>query len=201
MIKLDDSFELLQINSPRELLSIGKALRNCIRPGSAYLDDLRSGDSHFWTLRQNGKLRGLFKVDKDRNEFDEFDGPANEPIGCSKEILLSIQRKLGVSGDEIEEFQKTGAFNLFSRDKVPSATSVQVGTSTLQIWGQKGEAVFRDQQGKWSKLTFEKTDTFWQRRGRLEPLLEGEMDEGDPLKLALRSAKLHEVLHRYQPQT
>lgn len=200
-IKLSDDFELKQVKTPRELLSIGRALKNCITRGSYHIDHFRNRENEFWTIQEDGLLRGLMSFDSKTREIEEFAGSENDPVGCSKEILLSILRKLDVSGDDVEEFSDVGAYKLLAEDIELTPTVVSVGAKTLKVWGRTGEALFCDEESKWTKVTFDKELSFPGMR-RLPPYIldvSGNLALEEIFGMVLKSAKMRDLINRYRP--
>jgi len=199
-IWLDDRHSVAEIKTISHLRSVGRRLRNCIggRLGSDYRAALRRGKSEFWALRREEMEVGLLSIDTDSRTIEECYGVANDPLGWGRELLLELQRALDVTGDQIEECVKSGAFSLFLHQPNLRPVRARIDQRTYQIWGGTGEFIVCEDGKRWSRFRL----TREYRRGI--PICEVDfgsaLDIDELVYLVAASAELREMVVQSQPE-
>ena len=114
-LDLSAGYSVERLNSIRKLAAAGRALDNCAKDNKFELhDSLREGDARFYGVRDGDSLIAMFEVGSGR--IVEFLGPVNNDVRMPRDVLLELQRKLKVSGDDVDACLQTGAASIFAED-------------------------------------------------------------------------------------
>ena len=109
---------LERVVSAVDLMSIGRQLQLCVAHddyiGREYHRRLRRDDSvEFWCLRARAPL-ALLEVARggvdDRSMIVEYDSASGPEARLPRSVLARVARELDASGDEVEAFERVGAF-------------------------------------------------------------------------------------------
>ena len=131
------SLSLVELNSVPQLRSAGRELALCVARNDAlgrdYHHALRDVDSAFWRLEREGSAVALLQLDLETRQVEDIKGRDNSPIKLRRDEALGILRALRANADDIDEFARVGAFEVFV-DGVPAPYRVVFGGVTYRIW-------------------------------------------------------------------
>lgn len=151
-IGVSDTVNLIKVNTARRLRSIGRTLNNCIGDRSSYyIDYLIDGDSEFWEVSIENNTAGLIKVSCETREIEEAEGPEHEPIELSGKDLLKIQRRLRITGHDLEDWNDRGAYHLFVAHPNLQSVNRSAGDRSFEVWTHENELILREGPDKWSR--------------------------------------------------
>ena len=143
IIPLDGDFRLEEVMSIKKLMSIGKALDNCVgKRGDAqdYWKEVETGESKLWLLQKEEEPFALLKIDVEENKVREFSARDNNDPIISFELAMRIIEKLGVTADGEAAFVRVGAYGRFKGGR-PEVEPVRVGDQEMWIWLYEDELI------------------------------------------------------------
>ena len=186
-IDVSDRVNLIKVNTPRRLRSIGRTLNNCISDGSSYyIDYLIDGDSEFWEVSIENNTAGLIQVSCETREVESAGGPKNDPIELPGEVLLEIQRRLRISGHDVSDWNDRGAFHLFVEHPNLQSVSRSVGDRSFEVWTHENELILKENPDNWSRW---QVTPAWSDKPTLKAI-DGDLDIGEFLYLMMSPSDL-----------
>ena len=118
--RLDDGSEIVEVPTVDRLKSIGRQLDLCVARGdsvgSAYHTRLRTGDSQFYCVFDDGEAQCLIEVDAETNEVSEIDGRSHGEVKFNRRQALDILETLRATADYDKAFAQVGAFSPYFAD-------------------------------------------------------------------------------------
>ena len=131
------SLSLIELNSVSQLRSTGRELELCVARNDAlgrdYHDALRDGSSAFYRLEREGSAIGLLQLDVGTRQIEDIKGRDNSPVKLRRTEALGVLRALRASADDVDEFARVGAFEVFVGGS-PAPDRVAFGGVRYRIW-------------------------------------------------------------------
>ena len=172
-IHLDGKYQMKDVNSVAGLMDIGKVLDNCVKEYEEACDRMggvAAGVAKIYVVEKDGAPVYLLQFDMDNREITDFSAKDDDRdnLVISYELAMEILIKLDVSGDEIPEFIRVGAFSKFKNGRSKPDSFVNKGQEMWK-WRIQDEliiAVDKNSDGdlRWSRFKLPFRNRCWSRR-------------------------------------
>ena len=134
--------EWVEVNSSRQLESVGRELGNCCAHkrglGQEYHEDLKNESAEFWVYRKNGTAIWLLQIDRETRTVSECEGRKAESPKLKRKKALELLRKLKVTADDCDSFSAIGAYSIFVTGS-PEGRTFPFDGREVQVWCSPGE--------------------------------------------------------------
>ena len=132
-------WELVEVNSVPQLKSEGRKLSLCVAHsddfGREYHDELRNGESEFWSVRRRGEAQGLLRIDKDTRKVVESAGRRNGPLKWKRKVACGVLRVLDATADDHQDaFSRVGAFSGLLNSRSRETTPIELDGVEYRVW-------------------------------------------------------------------
>ena len=107
-IDVDGVHDVLEIRTPSDLESVGRALENCLANGTSadYQDELKTGVMEFWDIPRDGAVIGVLSVSTDTRELVQCLGARNEPAPVDHRTMDAFRYSIDAALGERERSRR-----------------------------------------------------------------------------------------------
>ena len=172
-INLSNNYQMKEIRSVARLMHVGKALVNCAEEFEEACDRIGgvlAGLAKIFVVEKDSAPVYLLQFDMDNREITDFSAKDDDRdnLVISYELAMEILIQLDVSGDEIPEFIRVGAFSKFKNGRSKPDSFVNKGQEMWK-WRIQDEliiAVDKNLDGdlRWSRFKLPFRNRCWSRR-------------------------------------
>ena len=172
-IHLTDNYQMRGIRSVARLMDIGKALVNCAEEyeeACNRISRVTLGEVKLYVVEKDNVPVYLLQFNTNDRKISDFSvhGDELDELVISYELAMEILIKLDISGDEIPEFIRVGAFSKFKNGRSKPESFVNYGQEIWK-WRIQDEliiAVDKNLDGdlRWSRFKLPFRSRCWSRR-------------------------------------